>query len=101
MPIPTDFTWGVATSAYQIEGARTADGKSDSIWDRFADAGRVPGAELPGCDHYHRWRDDVALMADLGVTQLITVPWLFYGVTDGDVGKKCDAIRRFGEEFIR
>lgn len=45
-------------------------------------------------DHYRE-------MADLGVTQLITVPWLFYGVTDGDVGKKCDAIRRFGEEFIR
>jgi hypothetical protein len=40
-------------------------------------------------------------MADVGVTQLITVPWLLYGMTDDDVGKKCDAIKRFGDEFIR
>ncbi|NNJ48480.1 MAG: beta-glucosidase [Acidimicrobiia bacterium] len=68
---PPNFAWGVATSAFQIEGASTADGKGESIWDRFA---QQPGRILDGstgdiaCDHYHRWEEDVALMADLGVT---------------------------------
>jgi len=67
---PDDFIWGVATSAYQIEGAVAAGGRGASIWDTFC---RVPGAVVEGesgeraCDHYHRWRDDVALMAELGV----------------------------------
>ena len=65
-----DFTWGVATSAYQIEGAATADGRGPSIWDTFSQA---PGNTVRGetgdvaCDHYHRWPEDVALMAGLGV----------------------------------
>ena len=65
-----DFAWGVATSAYQIEGAAAEDGKAPSIWDTFS---HTPGKTARGetgdvaCDHYHRWRDDVALMADLGV----------------------------------
>jgi beta-glucosidase len=67
---PRDFVFGVATSAYQIEGAHNADGKEPSIWDVFC--GR-PGAVDDGstgdvaCDHYHRYRDDVAHMAALGV----------------------------------
>jgi beta-glucosidase len=67
---PRDFVFGVATSAYQIEGAHDADGKEPSIWDVFC--GR-PGAVDDGssgdvaCDHYHRYRDDVAHMATLGV----------------------------------
>src|SRR5687767_12285697 len=62
---PSKFVWGVATSAFQIEGAARADGKGPSIWDEFC---RVPGAIADGgtgdvaCDHYHR------LDADLGVT---------------------------------
>ena len=58
--------WGAATSAYQVEGAWDADGKGPGIWDLFC---RRPGAIEHGdsgeiaCDHYHRWRDDVALMA--------------------------------------
>ena len=65
-----DFVWGVATSAYQIEGAATADGRGASIWDTFS---HVPGNTVRGetgdvaCDHYHRWPEDVALMAGLGV----------------------------------
>jgi beta-glucosidase len=68
---PRDFVWGVATSAYQIEGAAHDDGRGDSIWDEFC---RRPGAIRDGssgeraCDHYHRSAEDIALMADLGVT---------------------------------
>lgn len=67
---PPDFVWGVATSAFQIEGAAQADGKGESIWDRFC---RRPGAIADGsdgtvaCDHYHRWQSDLDLVADLGV----------------------------------
>lgn len=68
---PRDFVWGVATSAFQIEGAPRADGKGPSIWDEFC---RVPGAIADGgngdvaCDHYHRLESDLDLIADLGVT---------------------------------
>lgn len=67
---PPDFLWGVGTSAYQIEGATEEDGRGPSIWDEFA---RVPGAIARGetadiaTDHYHRWREDVELLARLGV----------------------------------
>jgi beta-glucosidase len=67
---PPDFVWGVATSAYQIEGAAHEDGKGESIWDRFC---RVPGAIADGsdgtvaCDHYHRLDEDLDLIASLGV----------------------------------
>jgi beta-glucosidase len=67
---PSDFAWGVATSSYQIEGAVSEDGRGDSIWDRFS---HTPGKVLNGdtgdvaCDHYHRWAEDVELMAGLGV----------------------------------
>ncbi|MEH0829371.1 MULTISPECIES: GH1 family beta-glucosidase [unclassified Micromonospora] len=68
--LPPDFRWGVATSAYQIEGAVRVDGRAPSIWDTFCE---VPGAVDNGdtgavaCDHYHRWPQDVALMRQLGV----------------------------------
>jgi beta-glucosidase len=67
---PADFTWGVATSAFQIEGAAAIDGKGPSIWDTFS---HTPGKIIDhsngdiACDHYHRYREDVALMAALGV----------------------------------
>ncbi|HID54541.1 MAG TPA: beta-glucosidase [Anaerolineae bacterium] len=70
MQFPEGFLWGVATSAYQIEGAWDADGRTPSIWDTFS---HTPGKTKNGatgdaaCDHYHRWPEDVALMADLGV----------------------------------
>lgn len=68
--LPAEFLWGAATASYQIEGAWQADGKGESIWDRFS---HTPGKVLDGdtgdvaCDHYHRWRDDIALMRDLGL----------------------------------
>jgi beta-glucosidase len=67
---PKDFLWGVATAAYQIEGAVNEDGRGPSIWDTFtAEPGRVKnnGTGAVACDHYHRYREDVALMKDLGV----------------------------------
>ncbi|MEA2000873.1 MAG: GH1 family beta-glucosidase [Actinomycetota bacterium] len=65
---PDGFSWGVATSAYQIEGGRFQQGKGESIWDRFADTGRMTDSGDVACDHFHRWRGDIALMAELGVT---------------------------------
>ncbi len=68
---PPGFVWGVATAAYQIEGAVGEDGRGESIWDRFS---HTPGATENGdtgdvaCDHYHRWERDLDLLADLGVT---------------------------------
>ena len=69
-PFPAGFVWGAATAAYQVEGASHADGKGPSIWDRFAHTpGRVTNGETGdvACDHYHRYREDVALMAELGL----------------------------------
>jgi beta-glucosidase len=64
------FLWGAATSSYQIEGAVTEDGRGPSIWDTFAATpGKVDNGDTGAvaADHYHRYRDDVALMADLGL----------------------------------
>ncbi|HKC75781.1 MAG TPA: family 1 glycosylhydrolase, partial [Chloroflexota bacterium] len=68
--MPADFLWGTATSAYQIEGATHEDGRGPSIWDSFA---AIPGKIADGStgepadDHYHRARDDVALMREVGL----------------------------------
>jgi beta-glucosidase len=76
---PEGFEWGAATAAYQIEGAAREDGKGLSIWDVFClQPGRVRGGESGevACDHYHRYRDDVALMAALGLqTYRFSVSW--------------------------
>jgi beta-glucosidase len=65
---PPSFAWGVAASAYQIEGAAREDGKGESIWDRFAaTSGMMADTGEVACDHYHRWQEDVDLMARLGV----------------------------------
>ncbi len=67
---PKDFVWGVASSAYQIEGAWQKDGKGLSIWDTFAhEAGRIQNNENGdiATDHYHRFEEDVALMEKLGI----------------------------------
>ncbi|RUW45564.1 MULTISPECIES: GH1 family beta-glucosidase [unclassified Mesorhizobium] len=67
---PRGFVFGAATAAYQIEGSPDADGKGESIWDRFC---RIPGAIVDGssgdvaCDHYHRWKEDIAVLKALGL----------------------------------
>ncbi len=58
---PKDFLWGVASAAFQVEGAVDEDGRGPSIWDTFV------GKPVVACDHYHRYREDVALMKALGV----------------------------------
>jgi beta-glucosidase len=67
---PSDFIWGCSTASFQIEGSTGADGRGDSIWDRFS---RIPGKVYGGmtgdfaCDSYRRWKDDVELLKGLGV----------------------------------
>jgi beta-glucosidase len=68
--VPAGFVWGVATSAYQIEGAVAEDGRLPSIWDTFSHTpGKIAGNGNGdvACDHYHRWPDDIALMKSLGL----------------------------------
>lgn len=76
---PLDFTWGVATSSYQIEGAAFEDGRGESIWDRFcATPGKVKNSEngAVACDHYHRFSEDIAIMKEIGVTSYrFSISW--------------------------
>ena len=76
---PSQFTWGVATAAAQIEGAAFTDGKGPSVWDTFC---RKPGAVHNGdtldvaCDHYHRFDEDFALMRQLGIRNYrLSIAW--------------------------
>ena len=67
---PADFRWGVATAAYQLEGAAKEDGRKPSVWDTFSHTeGRTINGDTGdvACDHYHRYEEDVKLMAELGV----------------------------------
>lgn len=66
---PEGFLFGAATSSYQIEGAWNEDGKGESIWDRFTHEGKAHQGHTGdvACDHYHRYREDVALMKELGL----------------------------------
>jgi beta-glucosidase len=67
---PSDFIWGAATASYQIEGAAFEDGRGESVWDRFsATPGKVRAGDTGAvaCDFYHRYRDDVRLMRELGL----------------------------------
>ena len=76
---PKDFVWGVSSTAYQLEGAVSEDGRGESIWDRFC---ATPGKDRNGesgavaCDFYHRYRDDVGLVSELGVDSFrFSVSW--------------------------
>jgi beta-glucosidase len=70
MQFPSSFTWGAASASYQIEGAIAADGKGRSVWDLLThQPGRIWSDQTGdiACDHYHRFAEDVQLMADLGL----------------------------------
>jgi beta-glucosidase len=89
---PPGFLFGAATAAYQIEGAAHEDGRTDSIWDAFS---RVPGAVVGAengdvaCDHYHRYAEDVAMMADLGLqTYRFSTSWSRVRPDGGPVNTK-------------
>ncbi|WP_093797168.1 GH1 family beta-glucosidase [Streptomyces sp. Wb2n-11] len=76
---PDGFLFGAATAAYQIEGAHDEDGRTPSVWDTYC---REPGRVADGatgdvaCDHYHRYREDVVLLRDLGVdTYRFSIAW--------------------------
>ncbi len=84
---PAEFVFGTATASYQVEGAVREDGRGESIWDRFS---HTPGKVRDGhtgdvaCDHYHRFREDIGLMKELGVTAYrFSIAWPRI-VPDGD-----------------
>lgn len=70
MKFPDHFLWGVASAAYQVEGAWATDGKGESIWDRFAHTpGKIANGDTgdTACDHYYRWVEDIRFMEILGL----------------------------------
>jgi beta-glucosidase len=70
MSFPKDFIWGAASASYQIEGAVNEDGRSPSVWDTFSHThGKTKNGDNGdiACDHYHRYREDIALMKELGL----------------------------------
>jgi 6-phospho-beta-glucosidase len=101
-PFPDGFLWAAATAAYQVEGAAGTDGKGPSIWDVFA---HEPGRTFRGsngdvaADHYHRFGEDVALMAQIGLTGYrFSVAWSRV-LPDGR-GQPNEAGLRFYDELI-
>lgn len=79
MSFPKGFVWGAAAASYQIEGAAHEDGRGLSVWDMMC---RTPGKIWEGqtgdisCDHYHRWKDDVAIMKDIGLMAYrLSIAW--------------------------
>lgn len=67
---PKDFLWGIATAAFQVEGAWNEDGKGESNWDRFSHTqGKIRGAATAdvACDDYHRYREDIAIVKQLNL----------------------------------
>lgn len=84
---PDGFLWGSASAAYQVEGAASEEGKGESVWDRFV---KIPGKTFKGTtgevavDHYHRYKEDVALMAEQGLKAYrFSVAWSRV-IPDGD-----------------
>lgn len=104
-PFPKDFLWGVATSAAQIEGGVWADGKGESIWDRFC---RTPGKVQNGdrldrsCDHYRLYQQDIKLLKDLGVQSYrFSISWpRIFPTGEGRPNQRgLDFYRRLTEEL--
>jgi len=103
---PKDFMWGAATASYQIEGAAGEDGKGESIWDRFC---HTPGMVMNNdtgdiaCDHYHRYREDIALMEKIGLKGYrFSIAWpRIYPQGKGAVNQKgLDFYQRLVDELL-
>ena len=99
---PSDFLWGSASAAYQVEGAPFEDGKKASVWDNFV---RIPGKTFKGTngdvavDHYHRYKEDVALMKELGLKSYrFSIAWTRI-LPDGR-GEVNQASLKFYEDLI-
>lgn len=111
---PADFVWGTGTASYQIEGAWNEDGRGRSIWDTFSGAGGAPpnqGHEVIGdngdtaCDFYHRYREDIKLMVELGLKSFrFSIAWprlLPNGTLAGGINQKgVDFYNRVIEELL-
>ncbi|RFA32030.1 aryl-phospho-beta-D-glucosidase [Virgibacillus dokdonensis] len=104
---PNDFLWGAASAAYQVEGAWNIDGKGVSNWDKFV---RIPGKTFKGTngdvavDHYHRYKEDIALMAEMGLkTYRFSVAWSrIYPDGQGEVNQKgLDFYNQLIDELIK
>ncbi|HXW08253.1 MAG TPA: family 1 glycosylhydrolase, partial [Vicinamibacterales bacterium] len=104
---PGGFLWGTATASYQIEGAVAEDGRGPSIWDTFA---RTPGKVVGNAtgdvadDHYHRYKEDVALMKALGVrTYRFSIAWprVFPQGSGAPNPKGLDFYDRLVDELLR
>lgn len=107
MQFPKDFLWGAATASYQVEGAAFENGRGESIWDHYS---HTPGNVVNGetgdvaCDHYHRYAEDVALMASLNLqTYRFSFAWpRIQPSGSGPVNEKgLDFYRRLIEELRR
>src|SRR5690606_37785918 len=102
---PKGFFWGTATSAYQIEGAWNEDGKGPSIWDTFAHTpGKIKNGDTGdvAIDHYHRYKEDVALMKGLGANAYrfsISWPRIFAEGTGKPNQKGMDFYSRLVDEL--
>jgi beta-glucosidase len=103
---PPGFYWGVATSSYQIEGAWDEDGKGPSIWDTFAHTpGHIKNDDTGDVanDHYHRYKEDVALMKDIGANAYrfsIAWPRIFPEGTGTPNPRGLDFYRRLVDELL-
>ena len=103
---PTGFFWGTATSSYQIEGAWDEDGKGPSIWDTYAHTpGKIKNGDTGDVanDHYHRYKEDVKLMKDLGATAYrfsICWPRIFPEGTGQPNPKALDFYNRLVDELV-
>ncbi|HHW58574.1 MAG TPA: beta-glucosidase [Clostridia bacterium] len=103
---PKDFTWGVATSSYQIEGAVNEDGRTLSIWDTFS---KTEGKTYQGhtgdvaCDHYHRYKEDVQIMKEIGVKAYrFSIAWPRIFPEEGKYNPKgMDFYKRLVDELLK
>jgi beta-glucosidase len=103
---PKDFTWGVATSSYQIEGAVNEDGRTPSIWDIFS---KTEGKTYQGhtgdvaCDHYHRYKEDVKIMKEIGVKAYrFSIAWPRIFPEEGKYNPKgMDFYKRLVDELLK